>query len=154
MKRPNVVKTVLVTIGVLTALAVACGQSAPAPAAPSGGGAQPTATMPAGGATASPSGGGQSGGSADRGKELFTAKGCIACHAVKGVPGAVGTIGPALDALASRPKIVDAKLDNTPENLGKWLKNPPAVKPGTLMPNLNLSDAEVGSLVAFLATLK
>lgn len=154
MKRPNMVKTVLVTIGVLAALAVACSQSAPAPATPSGGGAQPTATKPAGGETARPSGGGESGGTVEKGKELFTAKGCIACHAVKAVPGAVGTIGPALDGLASRSKIVDAKLDNTPENLGKWLKNPPAVKPGTLMPNLNLSDADAGNLVAFLLTLK
>lgn len=96
-------------------------------------------------------------GIADRGKQLFSAKGCIACHVVKGVQGATGTVGPALDGVgdpAKRPKIAGERLDNNAENLKKWLANPPAVKPDTPMPNLSLSPQEIDDLVAFLQTLK
>jgi cytochrome c oxidase subunit 2 len=40
------------------------------------------------------------------------------------------------------------------ENLRRWVKNPPAVKPGTQMPNLGLSDQQVNDIVLFLMTLK
>jgi cytochrome c oxidase subunit 2 len=45
-------------------------------------------------------------------------------------------------------------LLNTPGNLARWLENPPAVKPGSLMPDLGLGDAQVAALVAYLTTLK
>ncbi|MBI2886136.1 MAG: c-type cytochrome [Chloroflexi bacterium] len=150
-------RKVVVVLGVAMALVVACGQSAPTPAAPAGGGAAATATRPAGASGGQSSGGSSGAASADRGKALVTEKGCIACHVIKSVPGAVGTIGPELDGMgdtAKRPKIVVNTLDNTADNLKKWLANPPAVRPGTAMPNLSLSQTEVDSLVAFLQTLK
>ena len=156
MKRLAVIKAVLVTIGALVVLGVACSQGAPAPASPSGGGAQPTATKPAAGQTPGTSGG-DAQGTADKGKELYTSKGCGNCHAAKNVPGAVGTIGPALDGIGNpttRPNIVGGALKNTPENMAKWLANPASVKPGTTMPNLNLSQTDTNNLVAFLSTLK
>jgi len=87
------------------------------------------------------------------GKSLISLKGCAGCHMVPGVPGAVGRVGPDLNKFASRPKIAGV-LDNTPENLAKWLKNPPGVKTGTLMPPLGLSTPEIDALVKFLSTLK
>ena len=69
----------------------------------------------------------------------------------------MGTIGPALSDIGDagkHPKIAGGNLDNNVDNLKKWLKDPPAVKPGTVMPNLNLSQSEIDSLVAFLQTLK
>ncbi len=35
-----------------------------------------------------------------------------------------------------------------------WLEDPPAVKPGSLMPALRLSGPEVTALVAYLLSLK
>lgn len=67
---------------------------------------------------------------------------CAACHAVEGQGGAVG---PALDGVAGR---------YTPESLDRWLADPQAVKPGTAMPNLQLSDEVRAELVAWLMTLK
>ena len=156
MKRLAVIKAVLVTIGALVVLGVACSQGAPAPASPSGGGAQPTATKPVAGQTPGTSGG-DTQGTAEKGKELYASKGCGACHAVKNVAGAVGTIGPALDGIGNtttRPNIAGGALKNTPENMAKWLANPASVKPGTTMPNLNLSQTDTNNLVAFLSTLK
>jgi nitric oxide reductase subunit C len=66
---------------------------------------------------------------------------CVACHAVGGRG---GNVGPALDGLASR-------MD--PATLDRWLADPQAVKPGTAMPNLGLSDEVRTELVAWLSTL-
>jgi len=67
---------------------------------------------------------------------------CVACHSVGGTG---GTVGPALDGVGSRL---------TAEQLDRWLANPPAVKPGTAMPNLNLPDATRSELVQWLVSLK
>ncbi len=45
-------------------------------------------------------------------------------------------------------------LTNTEGNLKRWLTNPPAVKPDAVMPNLNLSQADIDALTAYLQTLK
>ena len=39
-------------------------------------------------------------------------------------------------------------------NLKKWISNPPALKPGTAMPVVPLTDDELTKIVAFLETLK
>ena len=44
--------------------------------------------------------------------------------------------------------------ESNPSNLGKWLENPPARKPGTLMLNLGLSPQQISNLVAYLQSLK
>lgn len=77
---------------------------------------------------------------------------CASCHAVAGTD-AQGTVGPELTNFASQPMIA-GEIENTPENLREWLEDPQAVKPGTAMPNLNLSDVELDSLVAYLQTLE
>ena len=96
------------------------------------------------------------GGDATAGRQLFVTKGCVACHKAPGVPEATGIVGPDLRGIGSpgtRTKIA-ALLDNTPENMKRWLLDPPTVKPGTSMPNLGLSDAEATNLTAFMETLK
>lgn len=67
---------------------------------------------------------------------------CVACHQVGGKG---GVVGPALDGIATR---MDAAT------LDRWLANPQAVKPGTAMPNLDLSDEIRAELVAWLGTLQ
>jgi cytochrome c oxidase subunit 2 len=57
--------------------------------------------------------------------------------------------------VASKKSIVGGLLSPVDEaNLTKWIKNPPAVKPTTLMPNLGLSDQQISDIVKFLLTLK
>lgn len=77
---------------------------------------------------------------------------CSACHTVAGTS-ANGTVGPELSHFTTIPTIAGV-LENNKENLRKWLENPPAVKPGTAMPNLNLSQEQIDALVAYLYTLK
>lgn len=67
---------------------------------------------------------------------------CVSCHAVGGKG---GVVGPALDGIAKR---MDAAT------LDRWLADPQAVKPGTAMPNLGLSDEIRTELVTWLGTLQ
>ena len=138
----------------LALVAAACAAPGPIPATPVGVGPQATATYPGGARPGSLAAGPVS---PETGKLLFSTKGCVACHVVREVPGAIGNVGPALDGVgdaSKRPKIADGVLDNTPENMKRWIMNPPAIKPGTQMANLNLASREADSLVAFLQTLK
>ena len=86
------------------------------------------------------------------GAALFRAKGCASCHTVKGF--AAGEVGPDLTHLHQRKTFAGAIFDLNPANLRAWLRDPPAEKPGALMPNLNLTEDEITSLIAYLETLK
>jgi cytochrome c oxidase subunit II len=92
-------------------------------------------------------------GEAATGQQLFMTGVCSGCHTIRGT-NAAGKVGPDLTHLASRKIFSGGVLENTPENLRTWLANPPAVKPGTIMPNLNLGSEEITSLIAYLEELK
>ncbi len=83
------------------------------------------------------------------GSALFQQKGCSGCHMVNG-QGSPGP-GPNLSHIATTP--YDA-LSNSPDFLKKWLQDPAAQKPGTAMPKLPLTPADIDALVQYLSTLK
>ena len=93
------------------------------------------------------------GGDPAQGRQAFLTRGCVACHQVQGIREATGSLGPSLTGIAGRPTIAGT-LPNTPENLRAWLIDPHAFKPGTMMPNLGLTESEATDLVAFLETLE
>jgi cytochrome c oxidase subunit 2 len=86
------------------------------------------------------------------GREVFRAGACVGCHTVRGV--SAGTIGPDLTHFGSRKTIAGGILPNTPENLARWVRHAPTVKPGSIMPEQRLSDQEVTALVAYLQSLR
>ena len=86
------------------------------------------------------------------GLRVFTTGACVGCHAIGGVSG--GAVGPDLSHFGSRTTIAGGMLPKTPENLTRWLRDPPEVKPGALMPNLSLSVADVQALAAYLESLR
>lgn len=89
-----------------------------------------------------------------KGKETFLSLPCTGCHTVQGTI-AQGKVGPELTHIASQKTPIAGVLSPVnEENLSRWIKNPPAVKPGTLMPNLNLSDEQIHDIVQWLLTLK
>ena len=77
---------------------------------------------------------------------------CIGCHTIDGLGG--GDVGPNLTHFGSRSVLAGGTLENTPENLARWLADPPGVKPGSKMPDYNLTDDQIEDLVAFLETLE
>ncbi len=86
------------------------------------------------------------------GSQLFISKGCINCHAVRGV-NTYNRTGPDLSHIGSRTSIAAGILANTPENMIRWLRYTDTVKPGVAMPNLGLSQEEAEQLTAYLETL-
>ena len=89
---------------------------------------------------------------AGEGKQTFAQSACVACHTIQGI--SAGVVGPNLTHFGSRHTIAGAMYESNPSNLGKWLENPPARKPGTLMLNLGLSPQQISNLVAYLQSLK
>jgi cytochrome c oxidase subunit 2 len=63
-------------------------------------------------------------------------------------------VGPNLTHFHSRTVFAGSIFDNTDPNLRAWLADPPAQKPGSVMPNLNLSEDEITKLIAYLDTLQ
>jgi cytochrome c oxidase subunit 2 len=90
---------------------------------------------------------------AQQGQQIFATGACIGCHTINGTA-ANGKVGPNLTHGASRTSIAGGSLTNTEGNLRRWLTNPPAVKPGSIMPNLNLTKTEIDALTAYLQSLK
>ncbi|MEI6351212.1 MAG: cytochrome c oxidase subunit II [Verrucomicrobiota bacterium] len=90
---------------------------------------------------------------AERGAELFRKMTCYNCHNIKG-SGLNVQFGPDLTHLASRRSLAADVLENNRENLARWLADPQAIKPGTLMPNYRLTKEQVDDLTTYLETLK
>ena len=67
---------------------------------------------------------------------------CIACHSLGGQG---GVVGPALDDVGNRLAYDD---------LIPWLTDPQKIKPGTAMPKLPLSSADIVELASFLSQMK
>lgn len=87
------------------------------------------------------------------GKTAFLAGGCVGCHAMAGQPTAnlVDLMGPNLSHVATRRHLVAGLLDNTDEELARWLRDPNAVKEGVLMKLPRpLTEAEITALVHYL----
>ena len=87
------------------------------------------------------------------GRRVFESTACVNCHAIGGTNG-TGRFGPDLTHMMSRHTIASGAARNTPENLRLWIQNPDAIKPGSLMPAMKLSDTDLDSLVRYLETLQ
>jgi cytochrome c oxidase subunit II len=87
------------------------------------------------------------------GQRVFQKTACINCHAVSGTV-ATGQFGPDLTHLMSRETIGSGIVPNTVENLRAWIQDPEAFKPGSRMPSMKLTDRELDSVTAYLATLR
>ena len=91
---------------------------------------------------------------AARGRELFLADGCGACHAVRGTP-ADGAVGPDLTHVGSRLTLAAGVLPNEPAAFERWLANTNLVKPDAHMPAFGMLPAEdLAALAAYLESLQ
>ena len=93
------------------------------------------------------------GGSAQRGAAAIARYGCGSCHIIPGISGAQGRSGDSLAGIADRIYIAGV-LQNTPDNMVRWIKDPPGVDPKTVMPNLGVTDQDAKDIAGYLYTLK
>lgn len=99
----------------------------------------------------------------EEGRTLFHQQTCVACHAIQGT-NAQGEIAPDLTLMGARSSLAAGWLENTPENLERWIKAPQDIKPGALMPGVsvpggnwpatNLTDDQVRAIAAYLHSLR
>lgn len=87
------------------------------------------------------------------GKEVFESNACMNCHTVAGTA-ANGRFGPDLTHLMSRSTIAAGAAENTHENLRLWIQDPSAIKHGSLMPAMKLSDVDLDAIVGYMETLR
>jgi cytochrome c oxidase subunit 2 len=87
------------------------------------------------------------------GRRTFESNACMNCHAVAGTA-ADGRFGPDLTHLMSRTTIAAGAAQNTHDNLRLWVQDPSAIKPGSLMPAMKLSDADLDAVVSYMETLR
>ena len=92
------------------------------------------------------------GGSPDHAPALLIHYGCGGCHAIPGVPGARGLVGPPLAGLGKRVFIAGV-VNNTPDNLIRWIVNPRELSPRTAMPVTGISEDEARDVAAYLYAL-
>lgn len=88
-----------------------------------------------------------------RGQEVFLRSPCIMCHAIEGTL-AQARMAPDLTHLASRTTLAAGTLPNTRGNLGGWILDPQAVKPGANMPPVSLSASDLHALLSYLESLQ
>lgn len=97
------------------------------------------------------------------GERIFLSAACVSCHTISNTT-AVGVLGPNLTMFGARPDIGAGAAINNRENLIRWIRDPAAMKPGTLMPGstrggggmpaTGLTDQEVRAIAAYLSSLK
>jgi mono/diheme cytochrome c family protein len=88
--------------------------------------------------------------SADRGKAAIERVGCAACHTIDGVAWPQGKTAPVLKDLGRRA-LIAGRLPNRPDVLAAFVRNAPALVPGTTMPAMPLSQREALDVAAYLS---
>ena len=93
------------------------------------------------------------------GRALFQAKTCVGCHTIRG-DGAQGVTAPDLTHVGARTTIAGGLLENSHEQMQRWIHGPAAVKPGNKMGKgyidnkISLTADDEAALVAYLQSLK
>lgn len=94
---------------------------------------------------------------ARKGKQIFLARQCVTCHAIRGTA-AKATTAPDLTHFADRSAFAGAIFTRNEENLRAWLRDAPARKPGSKMPagiaEMGLTESDITALIAFLQGLR
>jgi cytochrome c oxidase subunit 2 len=78
---------------------------------------------------------------------------CGLCHRVRGTS-AGAVVAPDLTHVMTRAQIASGTLPTNPGNLAAWIRNPQALKPGSLMPNQNMTGPELADTLAYLELLQ
>jgi cytochrome c len=93
------------------------------------------------------------GGDASRGERSILTYGCGSCHVIPGIPAAEGRVGPPLTDLADRTFLAGGRLRNEPDALVRWIRDPQEIHPGSVMPDLGVTEGNARDIAAYLYTL-
>jgi putative membrane protein len=93
------------------------------------------------------------GGDPYSGRRRIAQYGCDTCHTIPGIATADATVGPPLTQVARRLYLA-GHIENTPENMMRWIQHPRAHDAQTAMPELGVSDQDSRDITAYLYTLR
>ena len=93
------------------------------------------------------------GGDPGKGKLDLVKYGCDRCHNIPGVLTATATVGPPLSQIGLRSYLA-GRIDNTPDNMIRWIRAPRSVDPLTAMPETGVTEADGHDIAAYLYTLR
>jgi len=79
--------------------------------------------------------------------------GCAACHSIPGARAPGGLAAQSLADVAKRVYLGGA-VENTPDNLVRWIVNPKQFDPRTAMPITGISENEARNIAAYLYRLQ
>ena len=88
-------------------------------------------------------------GNAERGQRLLAQFQCGACHQIPDVPAARSHVGPSLANLG-RQSYIAGQFANQPETLVRWIVDPQALQPGSVMPAMGVSPEQARDMAAYL----
>ena len=92
-------------------------------------------------------------GDAAEGRRAMQQYACATCHVIPGVTGATQQVGPPLTGIANRGYIAGV-VQNTPENMVRWLMWPQRLSPLSVMPDLGVTEEDARNMAAYLQTLR
>jgi cytochrome c1 len=75
--------------------------------------------------------------------------GCAACHDIPGIDWPRGKVGPALAGLSDRA-LIAGRLPNRPDLLAAFVRDAPALVPGSAMPAMPLTERQSEDIAAYL----
>ncbi len=85
----------------------------------------------------------------------FLANGCGGCHAVRGLAGATGAIGPDLTHFGGRGALAAGTWPMTTAAIAGFIRDPHAAKPGARMPAFpQIAPAEAAAIATWLKALR
>lgn len=90
---------------------------------------------------------------ASRGRQLVSDKGCVACHSFPDVKWPRGRLGPSLEDFG-RQSLIAGRLPNQPGVLMQFVRDAPALVPGTAMPAIPMTDQEARDVTVYLLQLQ
>lgn len=93
------------------------------------------------------------GGNLRQGKELLAQYQCGSCHTIPDVEAARGSAAPSLERFALRSYIA-GRWPNRQEVLVRWIADPQAMAPGSLMPDMGVSAEDARHMAAYLYSLE
>jgi len=89
------------------------------------------------------------GGDVERGRLALQGWGCGSCHTISGVTGADSKVGPNLNEVGLH-SFIAGHLENTPDNMVRWIQDPQDLVPGNAMPDTGVSESMARDMAAYL----
>ena len=84
-----------------------------------------------------------------QGAKLIERYGCGSCHEISGIEGASGRVGPSLVHFKDI-RFIAGEIPNNTGNAVRWVMHPQKIEPGTIMPDLGVSEPEARDIAAYL----